>query len=105
MTMNPDEKQKHIEWLEHRDIRAFLSSSDIPAPWFSAFRFREEAEQRIRWFAALVPPSSIPHLSNGHPDGILAHQTVVLGYGRIIRREARPTDIIPSEMKMVLSRL
>jgi hypothetical protein len=60
--MSSEEKQKHIGWLQHQDIRAFLRSSDIPAPWFPAFRSVEETESRIRWFAALVPPSAIPNL-------------------------------------------
>lgn len=83
MTMSSDEKQKHIEWLQHLDIQTFLRSCDIPTPWFPAFRSTEEAEQRIRWFAALVPPSAIPRLvkrssgwdigpSDGGP-GIWAH--------------------------------
>ncbi|MEW5994955.1 MAG: hypothetical protein AB1744_11245, partial [Candidatus Zixiibacteriota bacterium] len=72
MTMSPDEKQKHIEWIEHRDVQAFLRSHDIPTPWFPAFKFTEKAELRIRWFAALVPPSAVPDLvkrSNGWDIG------------------------------------
>lgn len=64
MTMSSNEKQKHIEWLQHRDIQEFLRSCDIPTPWFTAFRSVEETELRIRWFAALVPPSAIPNLVN-----------------------------------------
>jgi len=37
--MSSEKKQKHIAWLKHRDIRSFLT-----------------------WFAALVPPESIPRL-------------------------------------------
>ena len=62
MTMSFDEKQKHMEWLQHRDIQAFLSSTDIPAPWFPAFKSVKTDDQQIRWFAELVPPDSIPRL-------------------------------------------
>jgi len=62
MTMSSDEKQKHIEWLLHQDIRAFLTSLDIPAPWFPAFKSVKTVEQQIRWFAALAPPDIIPRL-------------------------------------------
>ena len=62
MTMSSDEKQKHIEWLQHRDIRAFLTSPDVPAPWFPAFKSVKTEDQRIRWFAALVPPDAVPGL-------------------------------------------
>jgi len=62
MNISPDEKNKHIEWLQNRDIRAFLSSDDIESPWFSAFKFENTERQRTRWFAALVPLTSIPKL-------------------------------------------
>ena len=62
MTMSSDEKQKHIEWLQHRDIRAILTSPDVPAPWFPAFKSVKTEDQRIRWFAALVPPDAVPGL-------------------------------------------
>ena len=62
MTMSSGEKQKHIEWLQHWDIRASLASSDIPAPWFSAFKSVKTEDQQIRCFSALVLPDAIPRL-------------------------------------------
>ena len=62
MTMSPGEKQKHIEWLQQLDIRAYLVSNDIAAPWFPAFQSATKEDHEIRWFAALVPPDSVPQL-------------------------------------------
>jgi len=60
--MNPADLQKHISWLHHEDIRAFLDSDDVPRPWFQAFRRIKSAEGRVTWFSALVPPPLIPKL-------------------------------------------
>jgi hypothetical protein len=62
MTMNADEKQKHVEWLQHFDLHAFLVSNDIPSPWFPAFKSVKKVDQEIRWFSALVPPKAISRL-------------------------------------------
>ncbi|MFZ5592845.1 MAG: hypothetical protein ACOY4D_01000 [Pseudomonadota bacterium] len=63
MTLSPSEKQKHVEWLQQLDIRAYLVSNDIAAPWFPAFQSTTKEDHEIRWFAALVPPNSIPRLA------------------------------------------
>src|SRR5258708_5619642 len=60
--MNPAELQKHIEWLQNRDIRESLASNTIAAPWFPVFRSVRSEEQQVRWFSALVPPAAIPGL-------------------------------------------
>lgn len=60
--MNPAELQKHIDWLQQRDIRESLESSTIAAPWFPVFRAVRSVEQQVRWFSALVPPAAIPRL-------------------------------------------
>ena len=65
--MNPAELKKHITWLQHEDIRAFLTSDDVPSPWFLAYRYTNAADQ-VRWFSALVPPALIPKLVR-NPDG------------------------------------
>lgn len=62
MTLSPSEKQKHVEWLQQLEIRAYLASSDIAAPWFPAFQSVTKEDHEIRWFAALVSPDSIPKL-------------------------------------------
>lgn len=67
-TMNPAELQKHIAWLQHEDIRAFLASDDVPHPWFPAYRYTRSADQKLTWFSALVPPALIPELVK-HSDG------------------------------------
>ena len=64
--MNAAELQKHIEWLQHSDVRAFLASNRVPSPWFSAYQRSESAEQRITWFSALAPPALIPKLLRQH---------------------------------------
>ena len=60
--MNAQELQKHIAWLQHEDIRAFLASDDVLSPWFPAYRYTKSADQKLAWFSALVPPALIPKL-------------------------------------------
>lgn len=60
--MNPADLQKHIAWLQHEDIRAFLACDDVPSPWFPAYRYVKSANQNISWYSALVPLASIPRL-------------------------------------------
>ena len=76
--MKPDELKNQVEWIQHTDIRLYLTSSDIPHPWFPAYREIKAANQRTTWFSALVPVSLIPtliekdgwdlHLAGGHPS-------------------------------------
>lgn len=60
--MKPEELKKHVEWLQHADIQAYLASLDIPHPWFPAYRNIEETGHRVTWFSALVPVTLIPTL-------------------------------------------
>ncbi|MEI6341565.1 MAG: hypothetical protein WCR07_06385 [Verrucomicrobiota bacterium] len=60
--MTPADLQKHIAWLQHEDIRAFLACDDAPSPWFPAYRYSRSADQKLTWFSALVPPALIPKL-------------------------------------------
>lgn len=60
--MNPAELQKHIAWLQHEDIRAFLACDDVPSPWFSAYRYTRSADHKLTLFSALVPPALVPTL-------------------------------------------
>ena len=60
--MNRAELKKHIAWLQHEDIRAFLASDDVLNPWFPAYRRTESADQKLTWFSALAPPALIPKL-------------------------------------------
>ena len=60
--MNPADLQKHLAWLQHEDIRAFLACDAVPSPWFSAYRSTRSADQKLTWFSALVPPTLIPGL-------------------------------------------
>jgi hypothetical protein len=60
--MSVEEQRKQIDWLHHKDVRAFLASGDIETPWFSAYRRVLTDEHRITWFSALVPPALVPEL-------------------------------------------
>lgn len=60
--MTPAELQKHIAWLQHEDIRAFLASDDVASPWFPAYRCTKSPTQNLTWFSALIPPMLIPKL-------------------------------------------
>jgi hypothetical protein len=42
------------DWLQQGDVVAYLTSSDIQHPWFSAYKKIESAEQYITWLSALV---------------------------------------------------
>ena len=59
---SPEELRKHIAWLQHDDIRAFLACDDVPNPWVPAYRYTRSADQKLTWFSALVPPALIPQL-------------------------------------------
>jgi hypothetical protein len=59
--MNPDDLQKEVRWLRHEDIMALLASSDVPAPWFPAYRHTETSNSHITWFSAIVPVTLVPN--------------------------------------------
>jgi hypothetical protein len=63
--MNSEELQKHVEWMQYKDLSELLSSEIIPHPWFPAFRLDEKNDQSTTWFSALVPLSIIPKLIKG----------------------------------------
>ena len=92
MTMSSDEKQKHVEWVLHSDIRTYMTSRDILSPWFPAFKSIKNLDQEIRWFSALVPPKKIPRLVKetggwdiGPDDGTPEIWTRYRGEGKDIR--------------------
>jgi hypothetical protein len=60
--MNAEELQRHVEWLQHADIQAFLACDAVPSPWFRAYCHTKSADQKLTWFSALVPPALIPTL-------------------------------------------
>ena len=76
--MKPEGLKSHIEWIQHNDIQSYLTSSDIPHPWFPAYKKIKTADQRTTWFTALVPGPLIPSLiesdswdlplGGGHPS-------------------------------------
>lgn len=89
--MDPKKLTDRLEWIQHFDLRTFLSSGGIPHPWFPVYRHLEQSEQSTTWFSALVPPPLIPqiitrdgwdvHVDSGHPS-IWTHY----GQGNVIRR-------------------
>lgn len=60
--MQPEELQKHAEWIQHTDLRGYLTSNDIPHPWFPAYRHIKTKDHQITWFCALVPISLMSSL-------------------------------------------
>ncbi len=60
--MNAQELEKHVRWLQHTEIQAFLACDDVPSPWFPAYRHTKLADRKLTWFSALVPPALIPKL-------------------------------------------
>jgi hypothetical protein len=60
--MNRAELQKLVEWLKHTDLQDFLGCDDVRSPWFPAYCYTKSADREQIWFAALVPPGSIPEL-------------------------------------------
>lgn len=95
--MMPAELQKHISWLHHEDICAFLECDDVQSPWFPAYRYTRSADQKLTWFSALVPPALVPklvknlggwdiHIGDGGPsvwtswqEGVETHTYTPLG--------------------------
>jgi hypothetical protein len=43
--MNAEELQRHVEWLQHADIQAFLACDAVPSPWFRAYCHTKSADQ------------------------------------------------------------
>lgn len=62
MTTTKADRQGHISWLQHRDIRGHLESGVMAGPWFSALHFEKSVDHQISWFSALVPPQAVPTL-------------------------------------------
>lgn len=95
--MNLEEQKQPLEWIQHADVTLYLTSSDIPQPWFPAYKEIKTANQRTTWFSALVPVPLIPTmldndswdltLGDGHPsvwthhDGGEASRRVYCAFG------------------------
>lgn len=60
--MKKDELKKHIEWLQQTELQTYLKSSNVPAPWFPAYKHQNNQDQGVTWFSALVPINLIPTL-------------------------------------------
>ena len=58
--MTPEELKHHADWIQHKDIQAFLASPDIPHPWITAYLSGQSAENRTTWFSALIPVGHVP---------------------------------------------
>jgi hypothetical protein len=54
--------EKHIDWLKHRDVAAFLESNEIPGPWFPAYGRVQASDSQIVYFSAVVLVDSIAAL-------------------------------------------
>lgn len=67
---NSGELQKHISWIQHLDLREFISSGKIPSPWFPAYKKIETKRQSTIWFSAMVPSSLIPQLIKNNSGDI-----------------------------------
>lgn len=53
---------KHIDWLQHKDIRADLACDNVINPWFPAYYSTESADCHLTYFSALVPLALVPNL-------------------------------------------
>jgi len=62
--MDPKKLKEHVDWIQHFDLRSFLSSDEVPHPWFPAYHV-ETANGSLAQFSALVLPPSIPTLIKG----------------------------------------
>ncbi len=58
--MTPEELKRYADWIQHKDIQAFLASPDIPHPWFAAYRNNQTDEDSVTWFSALIPVAHVP---------------------------------------------
>jgi len=59
--MTPEELKQRVDWIQHKDIQAFLASPDVPHPWFAAYRSGRSNEYTTTWFSALIP---VGHVSD-----------------------------------------
>lgn len=59
--MTPEEFATHKDWIQHKDIQAFLSSPRLPNPWFAAYRSERGIDFTMTWFSALIPVGYIQH--------------------------------------------
>jgi hypothetical protein len=57
--MTPEELKRYADWIQHKDIQAFLASPNVPYPWFAAYRNNQTDEERTTWFAALIPVAHV----------------------------------------------
>lgn len=77
-----DKVKEHVDWIQHADVQAYLTSSNIQHPWFPTYKKVKAANQTTIWFSALVPIPLIPELiknddwdltlGDGHPS-VWAH--------------------------------
>lgn len=58
--MTPEELKRDADWIQNKDIQAFLASPDVPHPWFAAYRNNQTDEDRTTWFSALIPVAHVP---------------------------------------------
>lgn len=76
--MTPEEFATHKDWIQHKDIQAFLSSPRLPNPWFAAYRSERGIDFKKTWFSALIPVGHLQdclqddgwdfHLTDGKPS-------------------------------------
>lgn len=76
--MKTEDQNSQASWVQHGDVVAYLTSSDIQHPWFSAYKKIRAVDQHTTWFSALVPIPLIPELimndswdltlGDGHPS-------------------------------------
>ena len=55
-----DKLQKHINWIQHQEIRSHLALPGLQHPWFPAYRRESAPDHRTTWFCALVPIPLVP---------------------------------------------
>ncbi len=82
--MTPEEFATHKDWIQHKDIQAFLSSPRLPNPWFAAYRSERGIDFKKTWFSALIPVGHLQdclqddgwdfHLTDGKPS-VWTHYT------------------------------
>lgn len=73
-----DETNRQVDWIQHGDVQAYLTSSNIQHPWFPAYKQIKAVGQMTTWFSALIPVPLISELikndswdltlGGGHPS-------------------------------------
>jgi hypothetical protein len=58
--MTPEELKQHSDWIQHKDLQTFLTSPDVPHPWFAAYRSSRSSGYTTTWFSALIPADLVP---------------------------------------------